>query len=645
MRTEKVCSDSEFLESNFLRCREAGEGKTEHTFIDKNRDDNLIVGNSWKLALKDIMSIRHIGKRSRNFDANIGKKKEWMEEFGVEDDGKASQRNTNSNGSILHANDDDTNQSLNAVSGCSSFRKRKRKQESDRIYRVNGAVLDKKNVAENSEAKEIKEFVNYFVEELKNLLPNEMGLKQSTSFTENMELCKRLARQAGISIREKNLLLDGEYSKICELEQALINERKLKETLKSELGSLKDRLDDILSAAEEGNKSNCAYCSSILGQMGNQKNQNNATMVLRSLGTEGIASSEAVEISCAQVIQDKLTPSDLASEEVLTSNSGVPNFNVLTLKPIKREMNGQTQEGKGNVKKRKMVTKSNGLLKACERGQKGRLYLESKSSSVLSEFQGSENVTEMHLQREVVDSVKQTVCSDGKEVDYKQDHAMLEKGVAFEIDEEDDAVESIESHPNCASVKVEEKDPNGSTEDSEGTGIYNDVDLIDLLKLKKGSQFIEMKCGCTSQKYGDTVGTLRVYQTGEFEIYCECMAGCEKGKPMSPAAFEKHGGRGSSRKWRFSIWILVRDQKVQLSRVKELEPYYRKYKAMKTPKASEMGNTRQAFHRDEFVRCSKCHQERRFKRRNKEECRLYHDALANPDWECSNLQYDRFLFL
>ena len=41
--------------------------------------------------------------------------------------------------------------------------------------------------------------------------------------------------------------------------------------------------------------------------------------------------------------------------------------------------------------------------------------------------------------------------------------------------------------------------------------------------------YIDLKCGCTSQKFGDTCGILRLYQSGMLEIYCQCCSECIKG--------------------------------------------------------------------------------------------------------------------
>lgn len=109
---------------------------------------------------------------------------------------------------------------------------------------------------------------------------------------------------------------------------------------------------------------------------------------------------------------------------------------------------------------------------------------------------------------------------------------------------------------------------------------------------------------------------------------------------MTPWDFERHGGRGSSKKWRDSIWVKQGTQRVPVSRVKELDTYIHSNNSRRDGKklrinATEVGEGSKT-HRDEFVTCSICLKQRRFRRRNPEECRTYHDAANNPHWECAN---------
>ncbi|KAI5054874.1 hypothetical protein GOP47_0030019 [Adiantum capillus-veneris] len=166
------------------------------------------------------------------------------------------------------------------------------------------------------------------------------------------------------------------------------------------------------------------------------------------------------------------------------------------------------------------------------------------------------------------------------------------------------------------------------------------VGVIDDQAEKDG--YIDLKCGCTSQKYGDTMGILRLYQNGKLEIQCQCSMGCIKGKPMSPASFERHSGRGASKKWRDSIWIVLGDQKVQFSKVKGLDAFVRRYKESGRTTGRQPALPKQSIHRDEFLQCKKCLKRRRFRRKTKEECQLFHEASMNPEWECSNYPFESF---
>lgn len=59
--------------------------------------------------------------------------------------------------------------------------------------------------------------------------------------------------------------------------------------------------------------------------------------------------------------------------------------------------------------------------------------------------------------------------------------------------------------------------------------MFSDEDLSEISGLKRGGDFIEVMCGCTSQKYGDAVGRLKVFASGDLEVSCECTPGCQEG--------------------------------------------------------------------------------------------------------------------
>ncbi|KAL4336061.1 hypothetical protein GQ457_07G014100 [Hibiscus cannabinus] len=146
--------------------------------------------------------------------------------------------------------------------------------------------------------------------------------------------------------------------------------------------------------------------------------------------------------------------------------------------------------------------------------------------------------------------------------------------------------------------------------------MFTEEELRDLEGLKRGSDFIEVKCGCTSKKYGDTVGKLRVFSNGQFLISCECTSVCGEDK-LTPYEFEKHSGKEGTRKWKNRIWVMRNGKKVPLWRTALLK-YYRHA----SNGANELVRMRakRLFHRDEFIRCTKCKKERRFRLRTDKEC-------------------------
>ncbi|WOL12972.1 hypothetical protein Cni_G21741 [Canna indica] len=167
--------------------------------------------------------------------------------------------------------------------------------------------------------------------------------------------------------------------------------------------------------------------------------------------------------------------------------------------------------------------------------------------------------------------------------------------------------------------------------------LFADEELSEMSGWKKGADFIEVMCGCTSHRYGDAVGRLRVFASGELEISCECTPGCQEDK-LTPAAFEKHSGRETARKWKSNVWVIVKGDKVPLSKTVLLK-YYNQ--TSKGANGSHKGPNGRPCHRDEFVCCRRCNKERRFRLRTKEECRNYHDAVRNPNWKCSDSTSDK----
>jgi len=110
---------------------------------------------------------------------------------------------------------------------------------------------------------------------------------------------------------------------------------------------------------------------------------------------------------------------------------------------------------------------------------------------------------------------------------------------------------------------------------------------------------------------------------------------------LTPAAFEKHSGKETAGKWRNTIWVMVQGEKVPLSKTALLKYYYSSHKS---GNGSHKGRNGRPSHRDEFIRCTRCGKDRRFRLRSKEECRVYHDALAKINWTCADLTTDRYVF-
>lgn len=173
-------------------------------------------------------------------------------------------------------------------------------------------------------------------------------------------------------------------------------------------------------------------------------------------------------------------------------------------------------------------------------------------------------------------------------------------------------------------------------EEDTGELAFSEEDVRQISGLNRGTDYVEVTCGCTSRRYGDAVGRLMVFVNGDLEISCECTPGCQEEK-LTPAAFEKHSGRESAGKWKNNIWVIVNGEKVPLFKTALLKYYTQ---ASKGSNGSKRHNGR-TCHRDEFIRCSKCNKDRRFRLRTKAECRAHHDALLDRHWKCSDNPHDR----
>ncbi|PKU76891.1 protein ULTRAPETALA 1 isoform X1 [Dendrobium catenatum] len=166
--------------------------------------------------------------------------------------------------------------------------------------------------------------------------------------------------------------------------------------------------------------------------------------------------------------------------------------------------------------------------------------------------------------------------------------------------------------------------------------LFTDEELNGITGVKKGEDFVEVTCGCTSPRYGDAVGRLRVFASGKLEVACECCPGCREDK-LTPSAFEKHAGRENPRRWKYYVWVIVKGKKIPLLKTALLKYHEKVYGG-----SSYRGNKGKPCHRDEFVRCSICNKERRFRRQTKVDCRTYHDAVLDANWKCSDLPSDEY---
>lgn len=65
-----------------------------------------------------------------------------------------------------------------------------------------------------------------------------------------------------------------------------------------------------------------------------------------------------------------------------------------------------------------------------------------------------------------------------------------------------------------------------------GVVMFSEEEVREISGFKKGGaddDYVEVTCGCTSHRYGDAVGRLRVFVSGDLEITCECTPGCQEG--------------------------------------------------------------------------------------------------------------------
>ncbi|KAJ0971634.1 hypothetical protein J5N97_019593 [Dioscorea zingiberensis] len=171
----------------------------------------------------------------------------------------------------------------------------------------------------------------------------------------------------------------------------------------------------------------------------------------------------------------------------------------------------------------------------------------------------------------------------------------------------------------------------------DGPHMFLDKELKDIDGLKIEDNFVEVTCGCTNRRIGDTVGKLQIFKSGDLQIKCDCTPGCKEGN-LSPTAFENHSERENRGRWKNNIWVIIKDKKVPLVKTRLLKYYNLSSKSYDN---SRKHRKRKSYHRDEFMCCVLCKKERRFRIEVEEECRAYHDAQAKKDWICSDWPFTR----
>lgn len=112
---------------------------------------------------------------------------------------------------------------------------------------------------------------------------------------------------------------------------------------------------------------------------------------------------------------------------------------------------------------------------------------------------------------------------------------------------------------------------------------------------------------------------------------------------ISPSEFEKHAGLKALSNWKTHVWVFVNGDKVPLRKTKLLK-YYKG--SASDPSEGVRPRRSRTVHRDELIRCVACGKDRRFLRRNKAECMIYHQATkASETWTCSNYPHEMYVSL
>ena len=69
-----------------------------------------------------------------------------------------------------------------------------------------------------------------------------------------------------------------------------------------------------------------------------------------------------------------------------------------------------------------------------------------------------------------------------------------------------------------------------SKEREMAVALFKDEDLKNIAGVVIGEDYVQVTCGCTSRKYGDAIGKLRIFDSGDLEIRCLCLRDCQRGQ-------------------------------------------------------------------------------------------------------------------
>ncbi|KAI5679766.1 hypothetical protein M9H77_00993 [Catharanthus roseus] len=142
-----------------------------------------------------------------------------------------------------------------------------------------------------------------------------------------------------------------------------------------------------------------------------------------------------------------------------------------------------------------------------------------------------------------------------------------------------------------------------------------------------GSNYVQIECGCTLRRFGDSRGQFRAFVDGKIEIDCQCHPSCSKVN-LSPVQFARHIGKNSTvDSWKNHLWVMDKDgNRIKLADTDILRFHVQTFDRPLRP----------FVHRDEFICCTRCNKQRRFLLRTREQCRVYHRASLKTEWICAD---------